>query len=598
MLRHIRPGGGGWGDPLERQPAAVLHDVLNDKVSVQKAEELYGVMIDLKNLRRELDIQIEMRRSTASVEETEPVTAQPVSKIAPFAADTSVDEKRSTAEVATSSRYSLRYRIAVLIVLTVLAFSGFLIWIYSRSRTVTGSINSIAVLPFVNANNDPNTDYFSDGVTESIINSLSQLPQTKVLARTTVFRYKGREADPQKIGSELGVDALLTGRVSQQGDILTIQADLVRVADGSEMWGGRYSKKLADVFEVQNEIASEISEKLRGRLSNEQQKRVTRQLTSNVEAYQLYLQGRFYWNKRNTENLKKAISLFAQAIDKDPNYALAYVGLADSYALMEYYAGTRSAETLPPARAAAERALQIDESLAEAHASLGLINQYQWRWDDSEKEFKRALSLNPNYATAHQWYSSYLKKVRRFDDALNEIKRAQELDPLSSVISDNLAESYLLKNDFESAIRECQKGIDLDPTASVLYGQLGLAYLKLNRQTDAFVALEKAVETSNRSSASLSRLGVALASAGKRKEAREILRELEGRYANQQSPGFYLATVCMGLGETDQAFMWLERDFQNRSAVLPFLTSSPSFEPVRNDPRYADLVRRMGLQPK
>jgi serine/threonine protein kinase/pimeloyl-ACP methyl ester carboxylesterase/tetratricopeptide (TPR) repeat protein len=562
------------------------------------------LMIDLKSLRRDLDIQSEMRRSTASgtnVAGTTSADQQVAAKdkdIALSEQATSLAEQRPTRSDGHTPDGSIRYRIGVLIAMLLLAIGAMGVWYYLHRQNAggkIGSIESIAVMPFINASGNNDVEYLSDGMTESLITSLSQLPKVSVKARSSVFRYKGKETSPEQIGKDLSVQAIVNGRVAQRGNDLTLHIELVDVNTETALWSGDYNRSMTNLVALQSEIARDVSQKLQARLSNTDEQRVTKTYTANADAYQFYLKGRFYWNKRNAENLNEAIQQFKAATDKDPNYALAYVGLADSYALMEFYAGTRSAETLPPARAAAERALQIDDSLAEAHASLGLINQYQWRWVEAEKEFQRAISLNPNYATAHQWYGSYLKKMRRFDDALNEMKRAEELDPLSSIIIDNLAESYLLKNDVEAAIRECKKALDLNPPTPEIYNELGLAYLRSGRQADAVEAFEKAVQTSNRSSVSLGRMGNIYAAAGRQNEARAILKELERRYSDQQSPGIYLAIVCVGLKDHDQAFAWLEKDYQTRSAVLPFVTHWLWFESLREDPRYADLLRRMGL---
>jgi eukaryotic-like serine/threonine-protein kinase len=561
------------------------------------------LMIDLKSLRRDLDIQSEMQRSaTPDLSGTDSLVDRQVaakdSEGGLSEQATSLAESRPTRGDGHIPDGSIGYRIGALVAMLLLAVGAMGVWYYlHRQKTASrvGSIESIAVMPFVNASGNNDVEYLSDGMTESLITSLSQLPRLSVKARSSVFRYKGKEVSPQQVGKDLNVQAIVNGRVVQRGNDLTLHIELVDVNSETALWSEDYNRSMTNLVPLQSEIARDVAQKLQARLSNDDEQKVTRTYTANAEAYQLYLRGRFYWNKRNAENLNEAIQQFKAATDKDPSYALAYVGLADSYALMEFYAGTRSAETLPPARAAAERALQIDDSLAEAHASLGLINQYQWRWVEAEKEFRRAISLNPNYATAHQWYGSYLKKMRRFDNAFNEIKRAEELDPLSLIIIDNLAESYLLKNDVEAAIRECKKALDLNPQTPEIYNELGLAYLRSGRQADAVEAFEKAVQTSNRSSVSLGRMGNVYAAAGRLNEARAILNELERRYSDQQSPGIYLAVVCVGLKDYDQAFAWLEKDYQTRSAVLPFVTHWLWFESLRGDPRYADLLRRMGL---
>jgi len=459
------------------------------------------------------------------------------------------------------------------------------------------TIDSIAVLPFANVSNDPGTEYLSDGISEALINSLTGLQQLRVIARSTAFRYKGRDIDPQALGRDLNVRAVLMGRVRQVGDMLDIQVDLVDATTGAQLWGQEYERKVSDVLSVKQAIAREVTEKLRLRLSGEDEQGLVKRDTTNAGAYQFYLRGRYYWNKRTAEGIKKAIEQFQQAIERDPTYALGYVGLADSYALFEDYAGVPSSENLPQARAAADRALQINDSLAEAHTSSAHIYLKLWRWSEADEEFKRALSLNPNYPTTHHWFDHYFLVKRQFDDAMRESKRAQELDPLSLVINDNVAYVYLLKNDLDSAVEQCKKNIELDPKYPDVHSVLGLAYLKQRRIEEATAEFEKAVELSGKTSLYLGDLGYCYAVTGKRAEALAILKELEARHTRREAVGLNLATVYAGLGDRDQAFVWLERDFQQRSGLLPRITWSLTFDSLRSDPRYADLVRRMGLQP-
>jgi tetratricopeptide (TPR) repeat protein len=322
---------------------------------------------------------------------------------------------------------------------------------------------------------------------------------------------------------------------------------------------------------------------------------VTKSYTANPEAYRLYLQGRYFWNKRTTENLKKAIQEFQQAAEADPNYALAYVGLADSYVLLEDYAGTPSSETLPQARNYATRALAIDNTLGEAHASMGYINDRLWQWAEAEREYKRALELNPNYATAHQWYYSHLLIVGRQEEATEEIKRAQELDPLSVVININVAVFYLIRGDVSAAVEESKKTIELDPNFSPAYSFLGLTYLKQGRNDLALAEMQKAVELSHRSTGSIAGLAYTYAVTEKRNEALAIVKELEEKYAKGEAQGWMIAGVYVGLGQKDEAFAWLEKDFQARNSSLSVISFSPSFDPLRSEPRYADLLRRMNL---
>jgi serine/threonine-protein kinase len=464
--------------------------------------------------------------------------------------------------------------------------------------TITSSAEnkSIAVLPFDNATGNTDTEYLSDGISEALINSLTELQQLKVIARSTAFRYKGKQIDPQGVGRELNVRTVLMGVVRQAGDRLNVQVDLVDAMTGAQLWGQEYERKLADVVAVKQALVREVTEKLRLKLTGEQQQRLIQHDTTNPDAYQFYLRGRYYWNKRTAENLTKAIEQFQQAADKDPNYALAYVGLGDSYVLLENYAGTPASETLPKAKAFAERALQLDSSLAEAHTSLGYIYNSLWRWSEAEEEFKRAIKLNPNYPTAHHWYSLYLLDVGRMDEAKAEIKRAHELDPLSLIIGTTVTYAYLAEGGANFAAAQSKKVVDLDPNFPRGHEYLGLAYLKERRYPEAIVELQKAVELSGRERWPLRDLGYGYAISGQRAEAQAVIKELVGKYEKGQAIGQDLAAVYAGLGDKDQAFAWLEKDFQTRSGLLAWTRWTPAFEPLRSDPRFTDLLRRMGFQ--
>ena len=461
------------------------------------------------------------------------------------------------------------------------------------------AINSIAVLPLVNAGNDPDTEYLSDGITESLINSLSQFPQLRVVPRTTAFRYKEKEIDPRQVARDLGVQAILTGRVIQRRDTLDMQVELVETSNGSQVWGEQYNRKASDLLAVRREMARKIIESLRLRLIGEDEKRLTRGDAGNTEAYGFYLKGRHFWNRRTAANLKKAIEQFQHATERDPNYALAYIGLADCYVLLEEYAGTPSSETLPKARAAVQRALQIDESLAEAHAALGMIEQNSWNFSEAEREHKRAVELNPNYATAHNWYGFYLRLVRaRFDEALAEIRLAELLEPQSQVIATNLAQVYIDKGELYAAIEEAKKVLELEPNFPGSYWAVGIVYRKQGRYEEAITELEKAVALSEGWSFPLAQLGACYAVAGKRDRARAILKELEEKYGRREALGQNVAGLYAALGVKDQAFAWLEKDFQARSGFLLAIRSDPWFPAVdalSSDPRWNDLLRRIGL---
>lgn len=484
----------------------------------------------------------------------------------------------------------------VVVPIAILGITGYISYRHARDSEV--AIDSIAVLPFENQNRDPNIDYLSDGVTESIMNNLAQLPNLRVSPRSTVFRYKGKETDPLAIGKELGVRAVLTGRLLQRGDSLTISTELLDVRDNKQVWGEQYNRKVFDALALQQEISREITDRLRLKLTGEEQKQLTKRDTSNPEAYQFYLRGRYYWNKRTADNIRKATEQFQQAADKDPNYALAYVGLADCYLVLEEYAGTPASEVVPKAKDFAERAHQLDGSLAEAHTSLMYAYDQLWQWEDAEAEFKSSIKLDPNYATAHQWYSLYLRDVGRFDESLTEIKRAQELDPLSLVIGQNLAVLYLFKGDVNSSIEQSNRVIELNPNYPRAHGGLGLAYLKQKRYPEAIAELQRAVDLSSKGDRrNLRDLGYAYAISGKRAEALTILNEVRRKYEKHEALAQDVAAIYAGVGEKDQAFAWLEKGFQDRSGQLARIRWESPFESLRSDPRFADLLRRMGLKP-
>ncbi len=518
------------------------------------------------------------------------------------AATTETSPASSTAVVA-SSRGSRRILVSAAALCAIaLAVGAFVLFRsdVSRWRTKTATTppaHSIAVLPFENASNDPNAEYLSEGISEALINSLTELRQLRVIARSTAFHYKGKDIDPRRVGRELQVAAVLTGRVRQMQDALSVQVDLVDATTGAQLWGEAYERRISDVIAVKQAIAREVTQKLKLKLSGEEERRLVKRDSTNPEAYQSYLRGRYHWNRRTPKGLEQAIKEFQQAIDRDPNFALGYVGLADAYLLVQQYVGVPSSEAMPKARAAADRALQIDDSLAEAHASSGLAHQFAWQWPQAEQEFQRAISLNDNYATAHHWFCGYFLVQRRFDDALREIRRAQELDPLSAIISANLAIIFLNKNETEAAIDQCQKIIQLDPNHLSGHDWLGWAYVKNEQLPEAIREREKTVEISQRAGPMLSGLGYVYGIAGRRSEALGILKELKESYNRGGLAAQNLAAVFEGLGDRDQAFAWLEKDFEQHSAELQFITWRVQFRNLRTDTRYADLVRRMGLSP-
>jgi TolB-like protein/Flp pilus assembly protein TadD len=457
-------------------------------------------------------------------------------------------------------------------------------------------IESVAVLPFENKSGNADSEYLSDGLAESLIYRLSQLSNLKVTPRSSAFRYKGKDVDAEKIGNELGVDAVMSGRLIQRGDDLTISVDLIDVRNKKTIWGEQFQRKMSDLLATQSEISAAIADKLQLRLSGNDSKGMTKQYTTNNEAYQLYLQGRYFWNKRSSDNLKKATVLLKAATEKDPNFALAYAGLADCYAVSYYYVGERPREIMPFAKTYAAKAIELDPTLAEPHATLAFA-AWLLDWDKvaAEKEFLRAFELNPNYPTAHHWYSRYLRGIGRMDEAYREIKRAEELDPLSLVIINNVAEIYIDRGDLNSANRECQRMINLDNGFWAAHQTLGIVLVKQGRYDDALVEAQKSTQLSPRSNASLALLGHIFARLGRRTEADAVIKELEKRYTDKSADGRDLAVVYEGFDDKDQAFAWLEKAFADHSVMLAFLRLEPLLEPLQSDPRWKDLERRVGI---
>jgi serine/threonine-protein kinase len=535
----------------------------------QTAKEL---ALDLRDQKQELEIQAKLGHSISQRVEHELKTVKYT-----VAADTK--EFKEAAPLAPNSRRTN--------------------YVSGRRRS-RKAINSLAVLPLVNVGADLNAEYLSDGITESIINSLSQLPKLRVMARSTVFRYKGREVDPQEVGRNLGVRAVLTGRMHKLDGNVVIGAELVDVTDGSQLWGEKYNRELSDIFALQEEISNEISEKLRLKLTGEEQRRLTKRYTENTEAYQLYLKGRYYWNKRTIEGFKKAIEYFNQAIEEDPSYALAYAGLADCYALLgsDEYGALPAREAMPKAQAAAAKALQIDEEMAEAHVSLAYAKLlYDWDWANAKREYKRAIELNPNYATAHHWYAiTYLTATGQHTKAISEMRRACSLDPLSLIINSAMAWAFYFARRYDEAIDQYRKTIEMDPNFSVAYVKLGWAYGQKSMYEEAIREFEKVQTISGVHLAAATSLGHTYAVSGKRVQAQEALDSLKELSKRQHVPPYDIALIHTGLGENDQAFEWLQKACEERSSWLIWLKVDPRLDSLRTDPRFMDLVRRVGFK--
>ena len=463
-----------------------------------------------------------------------------------------------------------------------------------RSRK---TIDSLAILPLINGGEDPDTEYLSDGITESIINNLSQLPKLRVMARSTVFRYKGKEVDPQRVGQELGVRATLSGRVLQRGEHLIIKTELVDTDDGSHLWGEQYNRKLSDIFTIEEEISREISDKLRLKLSGAEKKQLTKRYTDNTEAYQLYLKGRFYWNKRTQEGLIRGIEYFQRAIDRDPDYALAYAGLADSYNILVSYSALAPNDAFPKAKAAASRALEIDGKLAEAHTSLAFVRfGYDWDWAEAERGFKQAIQLNPGYANVHNFYAVMLSALGRFDDAFVHINNAHELDPLSLPINTSRGWLLYLARRYDEAIEQYWKAIDLDQGFPLAHRRLAQTYEQTQRYSEADAEYRKAIALSGEDIELLSARSHFYAVVGETNKAKQILTQLQSQADSRYIPAYLIARIYLGLGDIDVMFDLLEKACDERYGYLAYLEVEPIFDGVRADPRYEKLIRRVGLK--
>jgi TolB-like protein/Tfp pilus assembly protein PilF/class 3 adenylate cyclase len=482
----------------------------------------------------------------------------------------------------------------IALVIGALKFSGLT---PNRRAAVPANAKSIAVLPFENASNEPNTEYLSEGISEALINTLSELQQLRVIARPMAFRYKSKDVDSRQVGRELGVAAVLTGKVRQMQDALNVQVDLVDAVTGAQIWGAGYDRKIADLVAVKQAIAQEVTAKLKLKLSNEEQRRLVRRDSVNADAYQFYLRGRYFWNKRTSDGIKQAIEHFQQSIERDPNFALGYVGLADSYTGLTFYNFAAPHEAMPKAKESAIRALELDNTLAEAHASLAhILTNYDWNWSAAEKEFKRAIELKPDYATAHQWYAiHYLTATGRLEEAVQEMKKALELEPASLVMNTFMGATLYHAGRYDEAIDQCRRTTDMDPNFAVAHWHLGLAYEQKQAPDAAAEEFKKALSLSGGSPLMRAALGRAYAESQNKHEANQILNELNEFAKRQYVSAYEIATIHVALGNNEQVFQSLAKAYAEHSFHLVNLNVSPQFKSVRSDPMFRDLVQRLGL---
>lgn len=476
--------------PLDASTPLELQRIV--RKSLQKdADERYqtakDLLIDLKALKQEQEVTAALERSGTQTKADGSVSTK----------DQSTDTRPSAEFIASGiKQHKASFAVALIVLLLATLVFGYSYFTHSTS---TPPVESIAVLPFQNEGGNPDVEYLSDGMTESLINSLSQLPKLNVKARTSVFRYKGKEVEPHQVGSDLNVQAILSGRVVQRGDDLTLYLSLVDGRNGNQLWGEQYNRKLTNLVTLQNEIARDVANKLRTRLSGTDEQKLAKNYTENEEAYQLYLKGRYFWNKRTGDDINKSIEYFNQAIAKDPNYALAYTGLADSYVILPSYTPTRGKEAYPKAQVAATKALELNDKLAEAYTALAYIREFfDWDFVNAERDFKRSIELNANYPTARQWYGEYLSAMGRHGEAIVQIKRAQELDPLSLIINRELGTAFSFAGQYDQAIEQLRKTLDMDSSFVPAHHELGWAYTQKENLWGSYRGVSKGDQSGKR----------------------------------------------------------------------------------------------------
>jgi serine/threonine protein kinase/Tfp pilus assembly protein PilF len=459
-------------------------------------------------------------------------------------------------------------------------------------RTRPGQVQSLAVLPLENRSRDPEQEYFADGMTDELITELANLNAVRVISRTSAMRYKNTDKSLPEIAKSLNVDAVVEGSVQRVGDRVKITARLVQARTDQELWARSYDRDLRDVLGLQHEVAEAIA----GSIAVTLKPAEGHQKVHSVDpvAHEAYLKGLYYWNKRTPDGLNKALQYFQQAINKDPNYALAYAGLSYTYAFAPEL-GLSSEIAKDKQKTAALKAVALDDNLPEAHTALAGALQNQWDWNGAEQQYKRTIELNPNYATARHWYSIYLSVVGRHEEAIAEAKRALELDPLSLIIQANLGGRYLRSGRYQEALQECQKALEMDPTFAVAHNCVGYAYLQMGRAPEAVAEFQTAVRLSGGDTESVSALGYAFGASGKGKEAAEILSQLRSSSGDAYLPAYYIAIVDSGLGRKDETFAWLERAYRSRTSELPEVKTEPMFIKLREDPRFHELLQRIGL---
>jgi TolB-like protein/DNA-binding winged helix-turn-helix (wHTH) protein/Tfp pilus assembly protein PilF len=500
-------------------------------------------------------------------------------------------------DVAATAKYhspTLAWKISAFVLLLLMASVA--AWKIRSENRPPLVIHSLAVLPLESLSNDASQDYFADGMTDELISDLGQISALRVISRTSVMGYKHARKPLPQIARELNVDAVVEGTVLRSGDQVRITAQLIDAAADKHLWSKSYEGELKDTLALQSNVARAIADQIQINLNPQERAALKSVKVVNPEAYEDYLKGRFFWNKRTADGLKVAQTYFGRAIDEDPKYAPAYSGLADTYALLGdwQYAVMTPKQAFPQAKSAATKALELDDSLGEAHNSLAFcLDGFDWNFEAAGTEFQRALELNPSYATAHHWYAWHLSLLGRYDEALAEMRKAESLDPLSLIINADLAELLLIAHSYDESIRQSLKVIEMDPDFALAHNQLGQAYLQKHMDEQAVAELQKAVRLSGSSPTSIANLARAYAASGKNSEAANLLNDLKKRSNSTYSNAPEIAAIYAALGDKDQAMNWMEKGFEER--FNPGVLLRPGFDPLRADPRFKDLVRRIGL---
>lgn len=504
----------------------------------------------------------------------------------------------ATVSAAVKALPALRVRAVGIVSLVLWSLLAAAVWYYRSSGWSRDAIHSVAVLPFENATGDLNTEYLSDGIAESLINSLSQLPNVKVMSRDSAFHYRGKETDARTVGQALRVGAVVKGRVVRQGDVLTISAELIDARDNSHIWGQLYSRKPSDIFALQEQIAKEMTSALRMPLTGEQEKRLAKTYTARPEAYENYLKGRYWWNKQTPEGFRKGIEYFERAITTDPAYALAHAGLADCYISLATFGLVPANEGYSKGKEWAEKALKLDNMLAESHVSLASVKtDYEWDWQEGERQARRAIELNPNDAEARAALAEVLWTTGRVEESIREIKRALELDPLSINYSSDLGFQFFLDRQYDQAIDQGAEILELDPNYTPAYYIRGVAYAKKSMYKEAMAEFEKGISISSDDLMALTGLGYGYAVTGRRTEAEKVLARLNDLSNREFVSPVWMAKIYSGLGEKDKAFESLEKAYEDRSIVsVAYIKTNPMLDPLRSDSRFAELLRRLNLR--